>query len=532
MNQHTCFKDLKAKISERGICTNSAIHQMLVAEHIQEMNKCRVEEDTADSTVLLSQPIKIMSKIRARFSQQRSVIPVPRVPSLSTASTILDDKRFLARAFQRRSEENLQKLVWLRPAETTMEQPRHHITKGVEFLSHEVASTGNKHLRSSPTSIASKLRRTASQNGNTVQRSLDRAHSVATVCTARILRADTTKKYQSSNQRRHPRSRSVGFSSHEVPSTNSKHQSPQGQSANTVAVASGSSVDAQHTKTLHVDSLEPGYRAPTPSHSGSCQGGSRNTSPASSPAPNGKANKSPKNPTDEQSLQNSRHGPRTYSPRSPRVIDSLPNTLHDSGTHSPRSRKILGNGNVPGSGSPRSPRADDLPHCSTPYHGDRPGSHTPSRSKSLTCHRDHHDSQRPADLTMDHRSIKESHDPRSRSEAFLKRSSQEERSKRNKHPPRCFPSKNSQAPAGKKVEHQSTSKQPHHVITRNADFDAEPATKTMQGDDFPPYQRQSRSDSFSNEDSSPSIAGAVVDWEGDSSDGSISTTTDSKQFLL
>ena len=119
MNQHTSFKDLKARISERGICTNSAIQQMLVAEHIQEMNKRRVEEDTADSTVLLlSQPIKIMSKIRARFSQQRSVIPVPRVPSLSTASTILDDKRFLARAFQRRSEENLQKLVWLRPAAT------------------------------------------------------------------------------------------------------------------------------------------------------------------------------------------------------------------------------------------------------------------------------------------------------------------------------------------------------------------------------------------------------------------------------
>jgi hypothetical protein len=158
MNQHTSFKDLKAKISERGVCTNVAIQQMLVAEHIQEMNKCRVEEATIDSTVQPSPaPIKILSSMRRRFSQHcdsrpslnrfaksmrslatpsapstipvndervsthaldRSVIPVPRVPSLSTASTILEDKRFLARAFQRRSEENLQKLVWLRPAAT------------------------------------------------------------------------------------------------------------------------------------------------------------------------------------------------------------------------------------------------------------------------------------------------------------------------------------------------------------------------------------------------------------------------------
>ena len=138
MNQPTCLKDLKARISERGICTNSAIQQMLVAEHIQQMIKCREEEDTAESMVLHSQPIKRMSKIRARFSQhcnnnQRSVNPVsrvPRVPSLSTVSTILDDERFLTRAFRRRSEENLQKLV--RPAETTImehqssKQSRHH----------------------------------------------------------------------------------------------------------------------------------------------------------------------------------------------------------------------------------------------------------------------------------------------------------------------------------------------------------------------------------------------------------------------
>ena len=135
MNQPTCLKDLKARISERGICTNSAIQQMLVAEHIQQMIKCREEEDTAESMVLPSEPIKLMSKIRARFSQhcinnKRSVNPVPRVPSLSTASTILDDKRFLTRAFRRRSEENLQNLVW--PADTTImehqssKQSRHH----------------------------------------------------------------------------------------------------------------------------------------------------------------------------------------------------------------------------------------------------------------------------------------------------------------------------------------------------------------------------------------------------------------------
>ena len=136
MNQHTSFKDLKARISERGICTNSAIQQMLVAEHIQEMVKCREEENTADSMVLSSQPIELMSKIRARISQhcnnnRRSVVPIPRVPPLSTASTILDDKRFLTRAFRRRSEENLQKLVW--PADTTImehhqssKQSRHH----------------------------------------------------------------------------------------------------------------------------------------------------------------------------------------------------------------------------------------------------------------------------------------------------------------------------------------------------------------------------------------------------------------------
>ena len=56
-------------MAKHGVCTNFAVQQILVAEHIQDLQKRKEEEYPEDSTVLLSPPIKIMSKMRRRFSQ-------------------------------------------------------------------------------------------------------------------------------------------------------------------------------------------------------------------------------------------------------------------------------------------------------------------------------------------------------------------------------------------------------------------------------------------------------------------------------
>ena len=112
-------------MAKYGFCTNSAIQQMLVTERIQDMNTNREEEDIADSTeVSLSPPTKITPRRRSKISQH--------------ISTILDDDRFRARTFRRRSKENLQKLVWLRPAGQCRRKPQDDII-------HEDQSTNNEH---------------------------------------------------------------------------------------------------------------------------------------------------------------------------------------------------------------------------------------------------------------------------------------------------------------------------------------------------------------------------------------------------
>ena len=112
MKQSYCMKDLKVRIEKNGVCTNFAIQQMLVAEHLQEMKEHKKEEEPVDSTVLLPPvPTKIMSSMRNIFSQQGGSSPTlnrfaKSMRSLSTPSTIPeDDERVFTHAFDRgRSE--------------------------------------------------------------------------------------------------------------------------------------------------------------------------------------------------------------------------------------------------------------------------------------------------------------------------------------------------------------------------------------------------------------------------------------------
>ena len=219
MDQRHSMKDLKARMVKHGVCTNFAVQQMLVAERIQYMNKHREEEDTADWTEeLLS----------------RKISP--------HTSTILHDERFRASAFRRRSDENLQKLVWLQPAgQPPSKQPQHHII-------YEEQSTNNEHPQQR---ILSLFGRFPSKH---IQPALQRKSVPAggsipansTIATSQIAEeilvdfstsrrhgfyskpsqrhADTTVEHQSSNQPHHERSRSVGS---DEGSTNNTH--PQGR---------------------------------------------------------------------------------------------------------------------------------------------------------------------------------------------------------------------------------------------------------------------------------------------------------------
>ena len=134
-------------MAEHGVCTNVAIQQLLVAEHIQEMKRHRgKEDDTAVSVGLFSPSIRIISSMRRRFIQ-----PDNDVPSHSTVSTILDDDKCLTRSFRLRRDENLQKIAWLQPVDKTIEnqssnQPDHHRSRLEELFTifHEERSTNNE----------------------------------------------------------------------------------------------------------------------------------------------------------------------------------------------------------------------------------------------------------------------------------------------------------------------------------------------------------------------------------------------------
>ena len=130
MHQNHCMKDLRARMKRHGVCTNYAVQQILVAEHIQEIKRRGEEDDktkdTADATDLPSPTRIFMSKIRRRFSQPHQNCDAPRsltpIPSLATLSTTPEDERSLIKAFRRRSDENLRKLAYQLRFDTLQER--------------------------------------------------------------------------------------------------------------------------------------------------------------------------------------------------------------------------------------------------------------------------------------------------------------------------------------------------------------------------------------------------------------------------
>ena len=359
MKQSYCMKDLKVRIAERGVCTNVAIQQMLVAEHLQEIKKHRGEEATIDSTVQPSPaPIKILSSMRRKFSQHCGRQPSPsRLPpmlSLSTPSspsTIPDEARFPTRALQQRRRSDF---ACLRPVDTTMEhqsskQPHHHRTRSIDMLSHEKSSTNSSHQNS-------------------------RFSLFHRFSTKRNQRPDNeTIEHQSNKQPHNEISRSVSLPCLEKQSTNNANE---------------------QRRLLLFDLL----------HSKHSQ------------------------QLDEASTENQ--------------SSSSNQSQHDGS----RSADLL---------------CHEEPSTSNTH------------QLSLFDHFPSKHSQHPADKTTEYKPIK-----RSQSLNVLKKSSEEERSTKNKHPPRRFPSSKNSKPPGEPTMENESSKQPHHEGSQSVNLfsQVEPST--------------------------------------------------------
>ena len=130
MNQNHCMKELRARMAKHGVYTNIAVQQILVAEHIQELQKRKEEEDTVDTPELFSPTRISVSSMRRKFSQHRQNSQMQRslnsVPSLGAVSTIPGNDRSFVSAFRRRSAENIHKSAWQERLQERFDTARDH----------------------------------------------------------------------------------------------------------------------------------------------------------------------------------------------------------------------------------------------------------------------------------------------------------------------------------------------------------------------------------------------------------------------